>query len=477
MPKAPLNFRVPLTPTQRRFVESDAPIVFLIGPEGEGKTYSGLCAILRMAQRRKSQGLPPLRAAILRDTFENILTKTIPSLQHAIATIAECNGFPAFVSAFRFSRGGKRMIGPHLDCDLFGANDLADLTRLQGGEWSVIWIEEPAPMYAGNNAGIPKAVFDAAISRAARGGGEMRVQVTSNPADEDHWTYSAAITRPIMRPEHAPDLWTETIRIPYGDNPARTDRMRQATKAAYSKDPALWARLVEGRFAFAQIGEKVCPEYNERLHRATSPLPIFPRAKSFRFYDGGLTPTCIIGQITPSGQMFIKRTFRGVNIGMRQLLERDVVPFINSTKFKDCTDWDDIGDSALNQRGQADSTHTASGVIYGVFGNALVDGAISWEARREAMKHALTRMPDGEPFVQIDPSDEILHKSLRGGWHYAQDSSGNIIRAKPVKDIHSHPGDAFAYGCSVYSPGVREQSTEEREALEAPAFSYAGGIW
>ena len=55
-------------------------------------------------------------------------------------------------------------------------------------------------------------------------------------------------------------------------------------------------------------------------------------------------------------------------------------------------------------------------------------------------------MVDGEPMFKVSRHEGILHRALRGGWHYHKDTSGKILRDTPVKDLHSHPGDALSHG-------------------------------
>jgi hypothetical protein len=446
--KKSINY--PLTPYQKRAVTSPAPIVFIIGPEGVGKTYSILALLVYHATQRMKGKL--LRAAILRDTFENISTKTIPSLQKAIGFIAERNKCPEYLQAWEFSRGGKRLIchDPRIEVDLFGADDLSAISRLQGGEWSFIAMEEPAPMYQGNSAGIPRGVFDACVSRAARGGEAMKLVVGQNPGDEDHWTFDAAVKNPIMRPEYAPLIWTETINIPAGSNPSRTELMEQATRAAYVKNKALSDRYVDGKWAFVQVGEQVTPEYHDLIdghphHYTGKPIEVIPGAYGFRSWDGGHWPTCIMGQITPGGRMHIIDCFRGEHIGMKQLIDTMVRPALN-LRYSGVTEWLDTGDPTLETGDNSDIEQSPARVIAKAF-NTTYQGASHWPAVLEPMKAALTLSIDGRPYVQIGSGAEILHKALRGGWHYLTTSGGQVIRDKPVKDNHSHPGDCFGALC------------------------------
>ena len=471
------NIRFPLTPYQEQAVKSEAPIVFIVGPEGEGKTYTLFVALNYHAARHMQGKL--LRAAIIRDTFENISTKTIPSIQKAIGFIAEKNTFPGYIQSWEWSRGGKRLVckAPRIEVDLFGADDLASIARLQGGEWSWIGIEEPAPMYAGNSAGIPRGVFDTCVSRAARGGGSMKLIVDQNPGDEDHWTFNAAIKNPIMRPDYAPLIWTETINIPPGSNPARTEQMKQATRAAYHKDPALTARYVFGTWAFVQIGEKVTPEYHDSVdghphHYLNRPIDVIPGAMGFRSWDGGHNPTCVIGQVSPSGRLNITHAFRGEMIGMKQLIETQVKPAI-AMHYGKVTEWLDTGDPSLTVGDNSDVEQSPARVIEKAF-NTTYQGASHWPAVKEPMKAALNLTIDGKPYVQIGSGAEIVHKALRGGWHYLKTAGGEVIRDKPVKDKHSHPGDCFGALCLKL---LGQMDMKQFEPPPAPPPAPVGTSW
>lgn len=434
--------KIPLFPTQLKFVSSDAPIVFLIAPQGEGKTFSGFMAVLY--HQKRIGGM--VRGAIIRDTFQNIKTMTIPSIQDAIEFCGKSEDPNSFQKVFEWSDGGRKLKGPGIDIDLFGIDDLGSLTKLQGGEYSVIWLEEPAPMWERANAGLSREVFTAALSRVARQrGAKPRLQITMNPADEEHWTYDLAIKNPIMRPPEMPDIWTEVFRIPYGENQFLTDIQRQTAKAAFKNDPALWRRYIGGEFAFAIFGEAVTPEYNEDMHRAKEILAPWDTAKGLRFWDAGFNPTCVIGQIHPvSGRLIIYDTLVGENIGMLQLIRGEAKPLI-SMKYRKITNWIDTGDPALLTRDQSNTEMSPAQVINAELNATYFPGATDWETRKQAIKYVLTSMP----MLLLSKNEEKLHQALRGGWHYAKTNSGEILKDAPLKNIWSHPADALSQGLPV----------------------------
>jgi hypothetical protein len=460
---------LPLSRDQQRFVLSKAPIVAFIGPEGEGKTYAGLCACLSHAQRQGS-----LRAALIRDTLENIKSKTIESIQKAVLTIAEANNIPQFAESWDYAGDGKliRNRGLDIKIDCFGANELGDLTRLHGGEWNLIWLEEPAPTYATATAGIPEYVFNACVTRSQRGQGKGRLQITMNPADEDHWTYDRLIQNPIMRPEYAPNMWTEILHAKPGSNPARTEQQRQASRAAYINDHGLWQRYIEGKFAPVQIGEAVTPEYDENIHRAKMPLKVIPGVRGLRFWDAGHNPTCIIGQINPmTGRLQIYDTIVGENIGMIQLVSGVVRPLL-AQKYKNVVEWSDSGDPALNTRDQSDINFSPAKVIESNLGTKFLPGVKDWNTRTQAIKHILQSMP----MLLLCPTEQRLHKALRGGWHYAKTADGRIVRGEAVKDIHSHPADALSQGLPTLIGLTHKLGNSRSTGPSANQPALAGGV-
>jgi hypothetical protein len=348
----------------------------------------------------------------------------------------------ASMNEAQLSQGGKKLTFMNCDIDLYGIDDLASLSKLQGAEYSFLWLEEPAPIAAKENAGLREEVFDIGLSRVSRQRGAVpRLQITMNPADEDHWTFKKLIFDPIQ----AGGVTTEVIHLPYGANPHISFDQRELVKQAYRDRPDLYDRYVEGKFAFVQLGEAVTPEYNEKLHRASKIFDPDPNLEVFRLWDGGLNPTCVFMQITPRGRFLFLDTIRGENVGVKQLIETKLIPLINS-RYKDVKKWRDIGDPSMANREQSDSSQNAADVINTELKAAFEAGEKSWDNRREALKEMFNRMIDGEPMCQLSKDNLILHRCFRGGWHYGKDPSGRVLRDKPLKDIHSHPGDAVSHG-------------------------------
>ena len=276
--KPPKQFRFELTPIQAAYVNSPAMVNIIYSSRGEGKTFCSVVAMLVHAQRNK--GI--IRCAIVRDTHENIKISVVRAIQEI---------FPP--SLYTFKNDFKQLViksEPHVFVDLFGIDDLAALQKLQGPEYSLVWLEEPAPMSDKANAGLSEDVYNAALIVCARQKDTVaRLQISMNPADQDHWTYRRFLEEPDVDPEN-PLITKAVFAVPYGDNSHLSNQARQAVKVAYKNDPASYARYVENKFVSITKGKKVTPDYGTGNYTSISPLEPASGLEGFRAYDGWHNP-------------------------------------------------------------------------------------------------------------------------------------------------------------------------------------------
>lgn len=445
MEQVKINFN----PTQARFVRSKKHVTVLIGPQGEGKSWAAVGAMMFHAQNIGKQ----ISGCIIRDKFTNIERNTIPTMQKMLKGYGH------------FSDGGKKFECPELKLNLFGIDDLASMSNLQGSENAVVWIEEPAPIYEVGNAGLREEVYDIACSRGPREIGQwQRILVTMNPSSEDAWPFHRFIENP--------DEDMLVLNIPYGENPYLPIEERERTKKAFANRPDLYQRYVEGKFSFVATGMSVTPEYREEFHRSKNILIPNPTLKTYRFWDGWLYPACVIGQLTVKGRFIVFDTLRGDNVGMTQFVKQGVIPMVNE-KYSKIPEWRDIGDPNISNPDQSDSDKCAAQIINAELHTSFEAGATPFGPRREALKEALGRNVDGLPLIQLSRNEGMLHRALRGGWHYNVNASGKVTSKIPEKDLHSAPGDAFSYGIEkIFAYTEFERGTVSRKPNKI-AKSYA----
>ncbi|MBM4288356.1 MAG: hypothetical protein FJ135_09470 [Deltaproteobacteria bacterium] len=432
-----------LSATQSAYAHSDALINVIIGPAGEGKTYASVGAMIISAQRNKR----PVLWAVIRDTHTNIKRSTVRSINKIFRKT------PSLVAWRDDYRQLAIHCNPKVEVDLFGIDDPGALNRLQGTEYDGIWLEEPAAMLERANSGLSEEVFNDALLRCVRAQAEFsRLQVSMNPADEEHWTFPRLVEAPDVDPEN-PLITKKVFWIQPGENIHLKETARQAARSAYKNDPAAYERYVLGKFAAVYRGERVTPEYNQEWHRSPDPIIPAPGLVGFRFWDGWHNPACLIGQRTKLGRLIHIDTLflPGGDIG--SLIDRMVLPLMESPRWKDkCFEWRDIGDRTMLIPDQSRKQHSAAKVIEEKLGGRFEPGPSKWPILKLGIKRVLNMNIQGMPAYYLSPTEKLLHKGLKGAWHYKTDNSGKAVSNIPEKDEISHVCEAWANGVCVMLP-------------------------
>lgn len=478
-----LNLEISASPSQERFLGTEKRIVWLVGPQGEGKTFIGTAALLvhtaknvHLKPMNPLTGDPvPMRYAFIRDTHENIKRHTVPAIKKAYPGI------------FTWHDDAHIMRGPSLEMDLFGMDSLNDLTKIQGGEYDGIWIEEPAPIIAQGpsgpmvNAGIPQEVFTVCATRMRGGKTKKRLQITMNPADRSHWTFYQRELNPEWE-----DV-TERIRIRPGENPFLTDEDREAVRKAFKDRPDLYKRYVLGMESETYSGVAITPEYNPDWHKAAFELKPMLGAENFLFFDGGLNPTCVLAQLTPSGRLHLIDCVSLENGGMRQLISSKLIPLLLSPRWEKIRRFRALGDDSLKNREQSDSEFSAAAIIVALLkkwlGHDGYEGGVqAWTLRAEAIKTLLDSNIGGLPRFLVNPITtpgepwHRIHAALSGGYCYKL-VNAQVQKDGPEKNVHSHVGDAITHAIAKLFgiPKVLEDRPPDLRVQRQRASGYAVG--
>jgi len=446
------NIIFQLSPTQDKFIYSDAIVNLIYSSKGEGKTFASVAALIKHAERCGKD----IRAAIVRDTHTNIKISTARSIQDALP-----------IGSYKFKDDYKHLSifsEPRVDIDLFGIDDLNAVSKLQGPEYAAIWLEEPAPIADADNAGLSEDVFNAALASCARQTGTIpRLQISMNPGNEDHWTHRRLLAN-LEKNEDGfflldplnPLITLAVFRMPIGENKNLSKLARQATAAAYQNDKQSYARYVKGEFAKVYRGKRVTPDYNkDGQHYSKNELIPANGLVGFRFWDSWQNPSCCLGQITHTGRLVFIDTCRVLESDIRTLIKTQVNPLLNSPKWKGrCKAWRDGGDFSMRQPDQSNIQESAMKVIEDTFGTIFESGPQKWTFMRDGITRTLNDSIKGLPAIVVSKTNLLLHNALSGDWHYKVDKAGNVASDVPDKNPASHIGDAFANAVNVLLPGI-----------------------
>jgi hypothetical protein len=448
------NFEINFSPnpTQRQFIESRAIADLFASRVGEGKS-AGITWSVYYHTRHN----PGARWAIIRDTWENLQRTTQKEFfkwfpPNIMGT------YKASDKTFTWASG----VGEG-EVIFLGLDDAADASKLQSLELAGFAIDEPAP--ATESGGVDELIFDIGMSRLRQA--DMKwygVKLAENNPDEAHWSFTkfvdpgtnGFVVHQTVAPENEKNL-------PAG--------YYAQLRYLWRNRPDLVRRFVEGKFGFQQTGKAVTPEWSDQLHLGIGLAPL-KRVELQLLWDFGHNPTCIVTQVTPMRRWQFLHSMVGDGIGVEELIEAEVKPLL-ADAYRGFT-WRHVGDPAGRQREQTSIKRSAVKFLTRSLGGRFVPGPVKIMERVNPLKAVLRQTVLGSGLVQVDRENakEVWH-ALRGGWHYHVGRTG-VISGEPVKNIHSHPGDAVGYGAAALFP-LGKMQERKGHLTRPPSASFFGG--
>ena len=441
-------------PVAGAFIADRTPYSGLIGPVGSGKSVASIMKMMSVALRQQAyKGVRHTRHVAIRNTYDELKRTTIKSFLEWFpeGPITTMNWGTPLMGRLAFPLSD----GTRLECEVYflSADRPEDVGKLRSFEATTAWLNESSE--------LPKAVWDMASQRVGRfppkrwGGATWSgVFMDSNPMDDDHWVYT---TFEELKPDmHRLFKQPGALMMEggfYVPNPKAENVQNHQLGYDYwlrqvpgkTRD---WCKVfLEGQYGTVMTGKPVYPEWNDSLHvRVTKPQIGLPLLLGF---DYGLTPACVIGQVSPLGQVRVFADLWGQDMGITSFARDVVKPFL-ATHFHGFK-IQATGDPAGNTR--ADSTEKTCFMALSEAGiPAMPCITNEFTARREAVAKLLgTLIGAGEPRFALHPDARNLRKGFNGGYHYKRiQTAHESFRDIPEKNMnspYSHVHDALQYLC------------------------------
>jgi hypothetical protein len=436
-----------------------------MGPIGSGKSVACCMEIVSRAREQSpnSHGVRSSRWAVIRNTYPELKTTTIKTWQEWIPPTVCTFTYAAPITA-RFHADlpdGTRM---ELEIFFLALDQPQDVKKLLSLELTGVWVNEARE--------IPKSVIDAAMSRVGRypskrqGGFTWSGMIAdTNPPDDDHWWYEMA---EVVRP----DCWRFFRQPPallktdgkYAPNPAAENIQNHTlgydyyTRQLAGKAPEWIKVYLLGDYGTVQDGKPVYPEFVDATHISAEKLVPYKGLPLLLGWDFGMTPACVIGQLSPKGQLRVLTELVAQDMGIRRFVTDVVKPYLANTYpgMKAVG----IGDPAGAQRAQSDE-RTCFMELEAMGLPAIAAATNTFTARREAVSGFLRRTTDGSPGFLMDPQCKVLRKGFNGGYKYERIQVSGEARYKeqPAKNSYSHPHDALQYLTMHCEQGVTLKPT------------------
>ena len=477
-------------PTAQKFHRSRKFFRGLMGPIGSGKSVACTEELKRIAfsQKADAQGRRRTRFAVVRNTYPELKSTTIKTFQ---------DWFPEEICPINWGAPiTGRMIrelpdGTVIDMEvLFLALDKPkDVKKLLSLELTAVWLNEARE--------IPKTIVDAATGRvgrfpAKRDGGPTQACVIAdtNPPDDDHWWYRYAENDPLID-EEPPTDWEFFQQPPallyrngrYEPNPMAENIDNLPSGYEYylqqiGGKTKEWIKVyVYGQYGTVEEGKPVYSEYNDELHCPRAELKPHPKMPLLLGWDFGLTPSCIVCQVTPRGQFRILHEFIAERMGIKQFAKSVVKPGLKRL-YPDHGIGLSVGDPS--GRSSSDTDEKSCMRILREVGIPTVAAPSNAPVRRlGAVRDKLTTLIDGRPGLVVSRNCKILRKGFNGGYKYVRlqvAGSETRYRETPDKNRFSHPHDALQYACMMADRISQHSKTDDfsHESEDYAAASSAG---
>ena len=432
----------------------DSFVRVIMGPYGSGKSTWAATEIVRRAcdspvwhsGRRRS------RWGIVRNTSGELQTTTLATWLSWFEGLGDVRKRqkPIMTYEHTFS-DGKGIVELEL---LFIALDRPeDVRKIKSLELTGCYINELSE--------VPKAALAHMKGRVNRYPSKAFCQepywsgiiADTNPPEDDHWIYKDFEENAY--PNHKlfkqpPGLLRDEnrwIRNPDADNADHLpDNYYEMLAEGQSQEFIKVFCL--GEYGSVGFGKRVYPEFNPDFHAVES-LTAIQGEQLILGWDFGLTPACVVMQLSPRGQLLILKEYVADGMGIRSFAESIVIPSLLKD-FPYCKVGMSIADPAGNSRSEIIEEMSCIGELSSLGIPTRGARTNDIDPRIGSVKYFLNKMIDGKPGMALDRrACPTLFKGFVKDYVYARVavSGEERYKDKPNKNMASHPMDALGYGC------------------------------
>ena len=438
-----------------RDTESRAKL--LLGPRGTGKTSSCAYDLIRLASGRikpDSNGLRRSKFLVIRNTHDELKTTAVPTY---------LEWFPEeLYGAFNWSDMEYRLEFDDRQIEiLFRGLDKPGVERkLLSLELSGAHIEEAREV----KPSVIKAIMASVGRFPGRKDYNGEWPFTAIPQSILSSNYPGAKSWLAQNFDFQPqDGFKVYKQDPSENNQNLPPNYYEDLAATFKDSPYELATLVRGEYGTVVTGRPVYPNFKRELHVSKTKLePV--EALVLRGWDNtGLSPACVVTQMSSTGQWLVLKEFCGFDCGISEFGEA-VTLWCNQT-FDSHAKYRDIGDPAGSNR---DSNKMSPALYLAKQGIHIEDGIQTLKTRKEAVDGRLTKLINGLPAIVIDPADcDMLIEGFEGGYHHKEIGNSGIYSTDPEKNEFSHIHDALQYLSSKLFLNSSQQTYRERPAPPA----------
>jgi hypothetical protein len=442
------------TPTGNIFHASNEFVNLVIGPYGSGKSTLCVNHIVRSACAMPiwHAGRRRARWAIVRNTSGELQSTTLQTWLTWFGELGDIRKRqkPLLTYEHTFNDGLGVV---ELELIFIALDREEDLRKIKSLEVTGAYINELSEVPQGALSHFKGRVNHRYPSRAFCDKPYWSgIIADTNPPDVDHWIYKDFELKALesYRIYHQPPGLLKNEDGKWYQNPKCDNANNLAhdyyTKLAEGQTEDFVKVYCLGEYGSVGFGKKVYPEYNDDIHSV--PRIVAIQGEPIHLgWDFGLTPACLVVQISPRGQLRILKEYTSEDMGIRTFAKNVVLPSLQRD-----FPYNKIGMSYADPSGVAgdDIMEELSciGELNSLGVNTNPARTNDLEPRIGAVRYFLNSMIDGQPaYILSREGCPILRRGKTKDYIYKRISVSGEERYKeiPHKNMASHIADAEQY--------------------------------
>src|SRR5579863_456595 len=455
-------------PTGELFHADNTFVQLIMGPYGSGKSTICVNKIVRHAcsmpvwrnGRRRSKCL------IIRNTSGELQSTTLQTWLQWFGDLGDIRKRQKPLLTYQHTfNDGYGLI--ELELVFIALDRDEDIRKLKSIEATMAYINELSE--------VPQAVLHHLIGRVNHRYPSQAlcsepywsgIIADTNPPDEDHWIYKDFELNPT--PNYKVFYQPSGLIINQDGSFAKDDEGNYIANTHCDNyenlSPDYYVKLAEkrsegfikvycaGRYGIVESGKRVYPEYNDDIHsvpklEAIQGLPIHLG------WDFGLTPACVVFQVSARGQVRILKEYLAEDMGIRTFAKNVVLPNL-SVDFV----YNKIGESEGDPAGAAGDAImeelSCIGELNSLGINTNPATTNDPDIRISSVRYFLNAMIDGQPALLLSREGcPVLRKGFVNGYHFKRlkITGDERYQDKPNKNRFSHPHDGLQYGLMKFA--------------------------
>jgi hypothetical protein len=227
-----------------------------------------------------------------------------------------------------------------------------------------------------------------------------------------------------------------------------------------------WIKVhVHNEYGVSYAGKRVYQNYSDDLHLAKAKLLPMKGVPLRLAFDFGHTPACVIGLLTPMGQLRVIGELVTEDMFLQDFMDGVVIPhllreFPGINFDQVLATGDPAGDTAEDSSGQSCAKILKK--YFKLYKSASTNDVMT---RLNAVSYFLSRNINGEAAFKLSPGCVTIHEGFLGGYHYKKLNTSAETRYSdlPNKNRFSHPHDCVQYLAMQAAPH-HEQTRTPRAA-------------